>query len=96
MQHGLDVACFERVEEERTFEHTAIGQIRRFTMVDLPHTDAQVRVTRRAVVALPTKGDKPHGIGIVFEKPTELLLLPQAGASRPGKRIHASKVGHEA
>jgi hypothetical protein len=57
LQHGLDVACFERVGEKRTFEHTAIGQIRRFTMVDLPHTDAQVRVTRRAVVALPTESD---------------------------------------
>jgi hypothetical protein len=32
-------------------------------------------------VAFPTTRDKPQGIGIVLEKPTELLLLPQAGAS---------------
>ena len=49
----------------------------------------------RVTVAVPTTRDKPHGIGIVFEKPTELLLLPQAGASRAGKRIHASNVGRE-
>jgi hypothetical protein len=30
-------------------------------------------------VAVPTKGDKPHGIGIVFEKPTNSYSSPGEG-----------------
>ena len=53
--------------------------------VSLLSADALGRVDAHLTqvsVAFPIKGDKPQGIGIVFEA-TELLLLPQAGLPVP-------------